>query len=207
MPSVRRTLLTIGHSNHSIDAFCALLTQHGVTKLADVRSVPYSRFNPHFNQKPLAAELVSRGIGYEFFGRELGGRSEDQSCYEGGRVQYARLAQADTFQEGILRLVSECEQHQVALMCSEKEPLDCHRSLLLGKDLIARGVAVEHIHADGSIETHCAAMERLLKVVGFPYQDLFHTTDELIADAMMVQESRVAYVVDGPMTGASGNRR
>jgi uncharacterized protein (DUF488 family) len=81
-------LFTIGHSNHSIDAFIALLQQHGITAVADVRSHPYSRFLPHFNQSALKAALLNAGIQYVFLGKELGARSADPSCYVNGKLSY-----------------------------------------------------------------------------------------------------------------------
>src|SRR5437870_5320444 len=97
-------VLTIGHSTHSMDAFIALLRQHGVTALADVRSAPFSRFNPQFNKEALKHSLKAHGIKYVFLGRELGARSPDRACYENGRVQYARLARTESFHAGLDRV-------------------------------------------------------------------------------------------------------
>ena len=157
-----RAVLTIGHSNHPLEAFLALLQRHGVTLLADVRSAPYSRFNPHFNRKALDAALSARGIAYAFLGRALGGRPEDRSCYEDGRVRYDRLARTSLYREGIDRVVQDAGHRRIALMCAEKEPLDCHRTILVGRSLAERGIAVTHILADGMLEPHDATMDRLL---------------------------------------------
>jgi uncharacterized protein (DUF488 family) len=89
---MRIEVLTIGHSTHPIETFLGLLHQHGVTAVADVRSAPYSRFNPQFNKDALEHDLKEHGIRYVFLGRELGARSDDPSCYDKGRVQYGRLA-------------------------------------------------------------------------------------------------------------------
>lgn len=85
-------VLTVGHSNHAPEAFLALLTRHGVTALADVRSAPYSRFNPQFNRNALSASLADNDIAYVWLGRELGGRPDDPACYEDGAVRYDLLA-------------------------------------------------------------------------------------------------------------------
>src|ERR1035437_1825005 len=98
-------VLTIGHSTHSLAAFVGLLRQHSVTALADVRSTPFSRFNPQFNKETLEHSLKSHGIKYVFLGRELGARSDDPSCYENGRVQYARLARTELFRSGLERVM------------------------------------------------------------------------------------------------------
>ena len=138
------SVLTIGHSTHSIEAFVELLRQHGVTALVDVRSAPFSRFNPQFNRATLERDLKAQGIKYVFLGRELGARSDDPGCYDGGRVQYARLARTAGFQAGLGRVVEGAKLYRVALMCAEKEPLECHRTLLVARALVARDVAVEH---------------------------------------------------------------
>jgi uncharacterized protein (DUF488 family) len=190
-------VLTIGHSTHSAEMFLALLRQHGVEAVADVRSSPFSRFNPQFNREPLEQCLKANGIRYVFLGKELGARSEDRSCYLDGRVQYARLAQTTLFQSGLERGLQGAAKYRVALMCAEKEPLECHRTLLVAKALAARGQPVLHIHADGHLETHEAALERLLDVTGLPKEDLFRSRQELLAEALARQEQQVAYVDEG----------
>jgi uncharacterized protein (DUF488 family) len=201
----RHPVFTIGHSTHSIDAFIALLRRHAVTAVADVRSAPFSRFNPQFNKEALARSLKARGIKYVFLGRELGARSEDRSCYENGRVQYARLARTKSFHSGLGRVIRGAHDHRVALMCAEKEPLECHRTLLVARALIEHGVAVHHILADGRLETHGDAMVRLLSVLGLPREDLFRSKQELIEHALALQEERIAYVDERLASAAAGD--
>ena len=131
MSDVLGTVLTIGHSTHAFDAFTALLHRHHVTAVADVRSAPYSRFNPQFNRKPLTEALKVQGMRYVYLGRELGGRSDDLDCYEDGRIRYDRVAATESFKSGLARVVQGAAKHRIALMCAEKEPLDCHRTLLV----------------------------------------------------------------------------
>lgn len=184
-------IFTIGHSTHSIDAFIALLRQHGVTALADVRSSPYSRFNPQFNKDALVRELQVQGIKYVFLGRELGARTDDRSCYENGRVQYRRLALTEPFRDGIERVRKGSSKHRIALVCAEKEPLDCHRTLLVARALEEQGVEVRHILGDGRLEPHRDTLERLLKITGLAKDDLFWSGDERIAEALRRQEDKV----------------
>jgi uncharacterized protein (DUF488 family) len=193
-------LLTIGHSTHSAEAFLALLRQHQVEAVADVRSSPFSRFNPQFNRDALEQFLKENGILYVFLGKELGARSDDRSCYVLGRVQYGRLAQTPSFQSGLDRVSQGAARYRVALMCAEKEPLECHRTLLVAKELVARGLPVLHIHADGHLETHEAAMERLLAITGLPKEDLFRSKEELLSEALARQEQQVAYVDEAQPT-------
>lgn len=191
---ISHQIFSIGHSNHGIDAFIGLLEQHGVTALADVRSSPFSRFNPQFNKDELARSLKSAGIQYVSLGRELGARSDDPACYENGRVRYPLLARTAIFKRGLERLHEGARQYRIALMCAEKEPLECHRTLLVSRALVQSGVPVSHIHADGRLEIHEDAMQRLLEVVGLPREDLFRSNEDLLAEALERQESRVAYV-------------
>lgn len=211
MSTTGNPVFTIGHSTHSAEAFVALLRQHGIEAVVDVRSSPYSRFNPQFNRENLGRFLKEHGIRYVFLGKELGARTEDRSCYENGRVQYGRLAQTLLFQSGLDRVRQGAQRYRIALMCAEKEPLECHRTLLVAKALFQRGQPVLHIHADGNLETHEAAMERLLDMTGVPKQDFFRSREELIAEALARQEQHVAYVEksqssmnireDSPLTG------
>lgn len=187
-------IFTIGHSNHPIDRFVDLLRQHSVTALADVRSTPYSRFNPQFSKQALERALRENGITYVFLGKELGARSEDPSCYENGKVRYGRIAKTELFRAGIERVKKGSDTHRVALMCAEKEPLECHRTLLVSRELEREGVPVTHIHGDGHLEAHRDAIIRLLGLVKLPTTDLFKSQGELIDEAYAKQEERVAYV-------------
>lgn len=194
MKAESRSVFTIGHSTHSSEVFVEMLRDHIVSVLADVRSAPYSRFNPQFNKDLLAQYLTTQGMKYVFLGRELGARSEDPSCYENGQVQYARLARTELFERGIQRVIRGAQDHCIVLMCAEKEPLECHRTLLVARALARLGMDVQHIRADRSLESHEAAMERLLDVVGLPHSDMFRSRQDLIDEALMRQAERVAYV-------------
>jgi uncharacterized protein (DUF488 family) len=191
-------VLTIGHSNHSLEAFVALLRSHGVTACVDVRSSPWSRRVPHFNRETLRTALKEHGVTYLFLGRELGGRPSDPACYEEGRVRYGKVAQTELFKAGLEQVQRGAESDRLALVCAEREPLSCHRTLLVSRELEARGVAVSHIHADGKLETHAVAMSRLLAQLGLAEQDLFRTRKQVIEEAYAVQEDRIAYAGELP---------
>ena len=196
MSATEHPVFTIGHSNHSLDAFLALLRANGVEEVADVRSSPHSRYTPHFSYRALSEALEDAGIGYVFLGGELGGRPRDRSCYDAdGRVDYERVAQTDAFDDGIRRIVWAADERRVALMCAEKEPLDCHRTLLVARALVERGVSVGHILADGSVEEHTAAIERLLAAFKMsPHGDMFRSREDTIAEALDRQAKKVAHV-------------
>ena len=203
MSKTQYTVFTIGHSNHSLETFLELLQEHGIAEVADVRSSPYSRYTPHFNHDGLTWALEQAGIGYVFLGAELGGRPTDLSHYDAdGRVRYDRLADTDLFDDGIREIINGADEHRIALMCTERDPLDCHRTLLVARALTERDVAVEHILADGDLENHGAAMNRLLDVFKLPRNgDLFRSRGEVISDALTRQAKKVAYVGEKPPVG------
>ncbi len=146
-------IYTIGHSNHELEAFLALLRQHAIALVVDVRSQPYSRWAPQFNQKMLAHALQEAGIAYEFMGDSLGGRPADRSFYDHGseHPNYTRLAASPRFQSGIDRLLTLAEEQRVTIMCSEGDPEKCHRSLLITPVLLQRGARVLHVLPDGTV--------------------------------------------------------
>ena len=155
------TVFTIGHSTHALPAFLDLLRRHGVTALADIRSVPRSRFNPQYNRESLEQALAGHGISYVFLGGELGGRPENPALYLDGQAQYQWVAKTEAFKFGIARLVHGAEEFTIAMMCAEKDPAECHRARLVAPALAREGVLVRHILADGSIEEHEVVMERI----------------------------------------------
>ena len=157
-----RVVYTIGHSNHTLEHFTTLLRKAGVTAIADVRSAPYSRYAPHFNKDSLKEALKTAGIAYVYLGKELGGRSNDPSHYGSERVSYRRLAVTEAFAEGLKRVKEGAANYRIAMMCSEKDPLDCHRYLLVARRLAEQGVSVRHILADGEIEAQKATDARLM---------------------------------------------
>jgi uncharacterized protein (DUF488 family) len=189
---------TVGHSNHPIERFLGLLQPHGITVVADVRSTPYSRFNPQYRREKLQAALAEVGIQYVFLGEELGARSQDPACYDpDGRVSYTRLAKTLLFRKGIERLKTGMVEHRISLMCAEREPLECHRTILVSRELVREGVAVTHILGDGSLETHEQAMQRLAASLKLTDTDLFSDPADRVEQAYNLQAARIAYVKKG----------
>lgn len=167
-------LFSIGHSNIPADRFVELLRSAGVNAVADVRSTPLSRRFPWFSGKNLAARLAAEGIAYTAYGETLGGRPRDSSLFSDGVADYEAMARQREFQTGIDRLLSAAATNRVCLMCAEREPLDCHRCLLIARALATRGIAVGHILHDGTIEPHGETERRLLALDG-EGDDLFVT--------------------------------
>jgi uncharacterized protein (DUF488 family) len=152
--SSRPTIYSIGHSNHSEQKFVDLLVLHGIEVLVDVRSQPYSRYSPQFNESKLAHLLQQSGIRYLFLGRELGGRPDNEEMLDdAGHALYHRMAESPTFLAGIERLERELADRRAAVMCSEEDPAICHRHLLVARILTRRGINVLHIRGDGRLES------------------------------------------------------
>jgi uncharacterized protein (DUF488 family) len=175
-------VLTIGHSNLAADRFVELLKTAGVTALGDVRSVPFSRWCPWFSRQPLSERLAREEIAYLSLGDTLGGRPRDLRLYRDGVVDYEAMAQTSEFRDGIARVTDEMTRNRMCLMCAERDPLDCHRFLLVSPALAKQGLMLGHILGDGSIEPHAATEQRLLALAGGG-DDLFGDTRERLADA------------------------
>jgi uncharacterized protein (DUF488 family) len=186
-------IYTIGHSNHEIDTFVNLLTASKIDMVVDVRSAPYSKMYPHFNRDPLQIALKDKNIGYLFLGDLIGGRSRNRADYEDGQVVYARLAAKDEYKATIKRVLDGSARFQIALMCSEKEPLDCHRTLLVSQSLNLFDVQIAHIHSDGQIEAHSDALDRLLRSYNLDAPDLFGAEIDRLQEALLKQEKKIAF--------------
>ncbi len=188
------TVYTIGHSTHSLDTFIGLLKAHGITAVADVRSSPKSR-TAHFNQDVLSQALKGQGIDYVFLGGELGARREEAECYEENRVDFAKVAKLAAFQSGLDRIKNGIKRYRAAIMCAEKEPLDCHRTVLVGRALQARGIGIKHILADGSVEDNSDTERRLLQMEnmdGALFESL-ESPRELLDKAYAQRGKKIAY--------------
>jgi uncharacterized protein (DUF488 family) len=184
-------LFTIGHSNHSIEKFTDLLRGASVAGIADVRTVPFSRWVPHFSRTALENHLKLAGIAYLFLGEQLGGRPRDPACWRDGRVDYDLVAATENFQHGLDCVLAEASNSSVALMCAERDPLDCHRFLLVSRQLAKRGATIRHILADGAIEEQSATELRMLDALGSGRADLFEATAPPEARIARAYRSRI----------------
>jgi uncharacterized protein (DUF488 family) len=189
--SMNTELYTIGHSTHPFGFFLELLGMHGVTAVADVRSVPYSRFNPQYNRETRKKSLEVAGIAYVWLGRELGPRGHKPSCYVEGRSPYPFIAQTELFREGLERLRRGMEKHRVAMMCAEKDPVTCHRMILICRALRREHITIRHILEDGRLESLAVSERRLVKTLKLEQMELFETSDDLVERAYDMQGQRL----------------
>ena len=190
----QREILTVGHSNHSVEDLVALLHRHQVTVVADVRSVPYSRRHPQFSRRPIENSLAAHGIRYVFLGAELGARTPDPSCYDDeGRVLFSRLARTGAFLRGIERVLKTAAEFRLALLCAERDPAGCHRTILVAPALTARGASITHILADGRLETQEHLLDRLCAAAGMPPRDMFRTRKQQHEEALSRRAREIAW--------------
>jgi uncharacterized protein (DUF488 family) len=164
-------VLTIGHSTHSYERFVSLLRAFDVTAIADVRTTPSSRHFPHFNEDTLRSELRLDGI-----------------------ADYEKMAKTELFASGINRVIEGAKKYCVALMCSEHDPLDCHRCLLVGRALASLGVKLDHIMGNCTLMSQEAIEEKLLNLSGRSSDDLLMTASERLSTAYRDRSLKVAYV-------------
>ena len=190
------TIYTVGHSNHTPDIFLGLLRLHHINAIADVRSAPYSRFAPQFNKDALARLLASEGVAYVFLGNYLGARPNDPLCYRNGTMDFTRLSQTDYFQEGLERVRRGAARFNLALMCTEKDPIQCHRTILVCRHLRADNTIIKHVLEDGELEDNRDSERRLMKVLLMPTTDLFKSPEELVEEAYDRQGERIAHHED-----------
>lgn len=147
------TIYTVGHSNHLVDAFIALLRRHNVAAAVDVRSQPYSQWATQFNRELLQHDLIAAGLGYHYLGDVLGGRPSNRKLFDPGqdRPNYTKMAKDPTYLQGIDRLLALAATQRLAVMCSEGDYHGCHRHLLITQTLVEQGVRVLHIEPDGGL--------------------------------------------------------
>lgn len=196
-------IFTIGHSCHELARLIELLEGRGVQAVADVRSSPYSARLPQFNREALQAALRLHGINYVFLGKELGARRAERDSYAGSRADYGLIAQLPAFRQGLERVRAGSDKFRVALLCAEKDPLECHRTILVCRELKKLGFTIHHILETGAIETHEEAERRLMAEESVPSEDLFLTAADLLSQAYERRAERIAYKEEAGNPAAS----
>lgn len=155
---------TVGHSNHPIEEFLKLLVKHNINCICDVRSMPYSRFTEQYNRENIKEYLSEHNIKYLFFGEEFGARREEKSLLTDGMVDFEKVAKNEKFIKGIERIEKGLEKgYRIALMCTEKEPIECHRTILVSRNLFLKGMVILHILSDGTAVYHEKIEEELVE--------------------------------------------
>ena len=190
------TLYTIGYSSHSTESFIAALKQFEITAIADVRSQPYSRFKPEFNRENLKKSLAGNHVEYVFLGDYIGARIKAPECYRDGQADYGLIAKHPLFQEGIDRLLNGMKKFRIAMMCAEKDPINCHRTILICRELKKYEIRICHIIDSNTCEDHPDAELRLMKLYHLEHPQLFMKDSERLEEAYLRQSEKIAYVAD-----------
>ncbi|MBB5716602.1 DUF488 domain-containing protein [Sphingomonas aerophila] len=184
---------SVGHSTLSYEAFLERLRTAQITAIADVRSAPYSRAFPHFNRESLKAALATDNIAYVFLGKELGGRPSSDDLFTDGVADYEKMARVPAFALGLERVFQGAKTYNIAMMCSEKNPLDCHRCLLVGRSLVEIGAEVLHVLSESRTVGHEWIEDQLLDMADKSHADMFAPRSELLIDAYRARARKVAY--------------
>lgn len=186
-------LFTIGYSPHTLDSFLRILVKYQITAVADVRSSPYSQFKPEFNKDSFSNFLKEQNIAYVFLGDYCGARVEDKNCYVNGKVDYNLVSSSSKFKEGLERIKKGMEKYRIVLMCAEKDPITCHRTILICRNVLTKGIVIKHILSSGMFEEHQDSEQRLMKIFNLNHPDLFRTEKQRLDDAYSRQGEKIAY--------------
>ena len=195
-------LFTIGHSNHSLEEFLKLLQTHSINCVADVRSLPASSHNPQFNREVLELYLPKNSIEYQYFGKEFGARRLD-SINKDGQVDFEQAINTSLFQKGVDRMNCLLTSKNVALMCSEANPLECHRFALVARYFHLKGINVLHILKDAELVSHSILEQKMVNHYLHARKPLLSEVDELfgtytakqqLADAYKLKNKEIGYL-------------
>ena len=170
----RNSIFTIGYGNYDIETFVKILSKYDVRYIIDIRSAPFSKYNKDFNYDNLREKLNDFGIELVFMGKELGGRPSDDTYYDEGIVLYDKIKDSELFKKGIERLLKAASINcNVALMCSELKPENCHRSKLIGEVLREKDVEVLHIDENGVAQSQQYIINKTIKFQPRLFDDTF----------------------------------
>lgn len=194
-------LLSIGHSQHQVNYFINLLKSHGVNYILDVRSTPYSQFAAIYNRENIRPTLQSNGIEYAFMGDYFGARPTDPSLYSAkGYLDFEKVVNSSKFKKGFDNVIKGIKQgYRIAFMCTEKDPIECHRAILVTNTFYKEGYSIEHIMPDNTIQTQQDINERLLDMY-YPNRNQFSlfasenlSTEQYLLEAYKKQNEKIGY--------------
>jgi uncharacterized protein (DUF488 family) len=179
-----------------MESFLAALKKFNVTAIADVRSAPYSRYKPEFNRENLKKSLAMDQIEYVFLGENIGARINAPECYRNGRADYELIAMHPLFQDGIERLLKGMKKYTIAMMCAEKDPINCHRTILICRELKKYEIRICHIIDSNTCEEHPDTELRLMKLYHLEQPQLIMKDTERLEEAYLRQSEKIAYVAE-----------
>ena len=188
------SLFTIGHTNHT----------HEINYVLDVRSTPYSKFTDQFNKELISQVLKRNGINYFYMGKLFGARQEDRSLYTSeGYLDFEKTRESEQFKTGLQSVIKGLnEGNNITLMCTEKDPFDCHRTIMVSRGFELEGIEVQHIHEDGHLESQKEINDRLIhnlekkRKVDINQTSLFgpqKSYDEWLKEAYRLRNREIGY--------------
>ena len=194
-----KKIYTIGYSPFTTDTFIQFIRKYNINAVVDVRSSPYSAYRTDFNKANIQKILKEHGIAYMFLGDQVGARSEDPDVYIDGIADYGLISKSSAFQEGLDRIRAGSKKYVITLMCAEKDPITCHRTILIAKNL-RNEFFIKHILEDGSIEKHKDLEKRLLRLHSLDQLKLpgLSNTQSSLEEAYKIQGSQIAYRLEVP---------
>lgn len=204
-----KNLFTIGYGDRSLGELIALLKKYKINALCDVRSIPFSRFNPSFNKDRLENELKVSGIKYVFLGRELGGRPDDLEVYVDGKVNYDLVSKTEKFRRGLNRIKDALNlNYRPVLMCAEKDPIICHRTMLITRHFNSNDVLISHITDKDKVETNSEFENRLVRFLNIN-PNLFDGNDFNVYSekAYKIQGGKIAFKFEKEKEKNEGNEK
>lgn len=196
------TVFTIGYAGFQINDFVKTLKEKGVSLVIDVRSLPYSQYHADYNKENLSKILESNKIYYRNYTLEFGARQEERSYYPNGYLDFDMFSKSKNFLTGVDKLKKSMQQNYTfALMCSEKDPMMCHRTILVARAFHSAGYNVVHLQPSGKTVTQADVEERLLNKF-FPNREQINmfaknlSTQEYIEEAYKKQNAVIGYTIE-----------
>lgn len=186
---MKKEIYTIGYSGFSLDDFIKCLKHYKISSLIDVRSTPFSQYFQEYNKDYLQKKLKSEGIIYRNYREEFGARQTNIEYYPNGYLDFNLFTKSFSFLQGIEKIEKGINLGYVfALMCAEKDPISCHRNIMVGKAMAEMGFLIKHIHADCSLENQEEIEERMLKEY-FPERNQLSFFEENQSDEDLIRIS------------------
>ena len=189
-----KNLYTIGYAAFdSIEAFIKALKINNIEVIADVRSIPKSSYRPEFSKDYLQKRLKDNSIKYVFLGDNCGARIDDPACYVNGQVNYDKIKETTTFKQGLERILNGLNKYAISLLCAEKDPIFCHRDILVCRNLKPYDVNIQHVISEKKIELNLMTESRLLKYLKLDTDDFFMSYEDRLNLAYDKQGNKIAF--------------
>ena len=198
------TIFTIGYTGFDIQNFIDTLKNHEINVVIDVRSSPYSERYPSYNKNTLETKLKENGIYYRNYVSEFGARQENKKFYSGeGYLDFELFAKSEQFLSGVEKIKNSISKgYKVVLLCAEKEPIQCHRTILVSRAFSDAGYNIVHLMPNNQSKSQKKIEHELLDKF-FPNRcqmSLFSTTvmsdEECLIEAYRIQNKKIGYRIN-----------